>query len=116
MRGRGHACKGEPPVVRVNDKRHGLSMTSTVTNKGQMRWKVFDGALNARILIDFLRRRIKGATRRPFLVLDDLRVHHANSVKAWLAEHIAAIEVFYLPSHSPGLDPDEMANAASSRR
>jgi tRNA U34 5-methylaminomethyl-2-thiouridine-forming methyltransferase MnmC len=32
-------------------------------------------------------------------------------VKAWLAEHADAIEVLYLPSHSPELNPDEMANA-----
>ncbi len=46
--------------MRVNHKRHGLSVISTVTNKGQMRWKIFAGALNADILIDFLRRLVKG--------------------------------------------------------
>ncbi len=111
VRGRGYAPKGETPVVRVNNKRHGLSVISTVTNKGQMRWKIFDGALNAKILIDFLRRLIKGATRKLFLILDNLRVHHAKPVKAWLADHAAAIEVLYLPSYSPELNPDEVANA-----
>ena len=51
-------------MIRVNNKRHGLSVISTVTNKGQMRWKIFDGALNADILIDFLRRLIKDADAR----------------------------------------------------
>jgi len=82
-----------------------------VTNKGQMRWRIFDGALNTTILIDFLRRLIKGQTRKLFLILDNLRVHHARQVKTWLAEHADAIEVFYLPSYSPELNPDEMANA-----
>lgn len=111
VRGRGYAPKGETPVIRVNNKRHGLSVISSVTNKGQMRWKIFDGALNADILIDFLSRLIKGATKKVFLILDNLRVHHAKPVKAWLAEHRNAIEVFYLPSYSPELNPDEMANA-----
>lgn len=111
VRGRGYAPKGQTPVIRVNNKRHGLSVISTVTNKGQMRWKIFDGALNAGILIDFLRRLIKGASKKVFLILDNLRVHHAKPVKAWLAEHADAIEVFYLPSYSPELNPDEMANA-----
>ncbi len=111
VRGRGFAPKGETPVIRVNSKRHGLSIISTVTNKGQMRWKIFDGALNSDILIDFLRRLIKGAPRKIFLVLDNLRVHHCKPVKAWLAKHADAIEVFYLPSYSPELNPDEMANA-----
>jgi transposase len=111
VRGRGFAPKGQTPVIRVNNKRHGLSVISTVTNKGQMRWRIFDGALNTSILIDFLRRLIKGASKKLFLILDNLRVHHAKPVKAWLAEHADAIEVFYLPSYSPELNPDEMANA-----
>ena len=111
VRGRGYAPKGETPIVRVNTKRHGLSVISTVTNKGQMRWKIFDGALNSDILIDFLKRLIKGATKKVFLILDNLRVHHSKPVKAWLAEHSDEIEVFYLPSYSPELNPDEMANA-----
>ena len=111
VRGRGFAPKGQTPVIRVNSKRHGLSVISTVTNKGQMRWRIFDGALNTNILIDFLRRLIKGASKKLFLILDNLRVHHAKPVKAWLAEHADAIEVFYLPSYSPELNPDEMANA-----
>ena len=111
VRGRGFAPRGQTPVIRVNNKRHGLSVISTVTNKGQMRWKIFEGALNADILIDFLRRLIKGASKKLFLILDNLRVHHAKPVKAWLAEHADAIEVFYLPSYSPELNPDEMANA-----
>lgn len=111
VRGRSYAPKGQTPVVRVNHKRHGLSIISTVTNRGQMRWKIFAGALNAEILIDFLRRLVKGQDRKLFLILDNLRVHHAKPVKAWLAEHKDAIEVFYLPSYSPELNPDEMANA-----
>jgi hypothetical protein len=32
-------------------------------------------------------------------------------VKLWLAEHGEQIEVFYLPSYSPELNPDERLNA-----
>ncbi|WP_197370838.1 IS630 family transposase [Ralstonia pseudosolanacearum] len=111
VRGRSYAPKGQTPVVRVSNKRHGLSVISTVTNKGEMRWKIFDGALNADILIDFMRRLIRGAKKKIFLVLDNLRVHHAKPVKAWLAANKERIEVFYLPSYSPELNPDEMPNA-----
>lgn len=54
VRGRGCAPKGQTPMVRANAARQSLSVISTVTNKGQMRWKVFSGALNATILIGFL--------------------------------------------------------------
>jgi len=111
VRGRGYAPQGQTPVVRVNNKRHGLSVISTVTNKGTMRWKIFEGALNAQILIDFMKRLVRDAGRKVYLILDNLRVHHSRLVKAWLAEHKHEIEVFYLPSYSPELNPDEMANA-----
>jgi transposase len=111
VRGRGYAPVGQTPVVRVNNKRHGLSVISTVTNKGVMRWRIFQGALNADILIDFLKRLVRDAGRKLFLILDNLKVHHSKPVKAWLAEHVNEIEVFYLPSYSPELNPNEMANA-----
>jgi len=111
VRGRGYAPKGQTPVVRVNNKREGLSIISTVTNQGKVRWKIFEGAMNADILIDFFKRLIKDADRKVFLILDNLRVHHARKVKAWLADHEEAIEVYYLPSYSPELNPDECLNA-----
>jgi len=46
-----------------------------------------------------------------YLILDNLWVHHSKPVKAWLAEHKHEIEEFYLPSYSPELNPNEMANA-----
>ena len=46
-----------------------------------------------------------------FLILDNLRVHHSKLVKAWVAEHSEKIELFYLPSYSPQLNPEERLNA-----
>jgi transposase len=111
VRGRSYAPQGQTPVVRVNNKRHGLSVISTVTNKGVMRWKIFDGALNTDILIDFMKRLVRDAGRKVYLILDNQKVHHSKPVKAWLAENAEYIEVFYLPSYSPELNPNEMANA-----
>ncbi len=111
VRGRGYAPNGHTPVVRVNNKREGLSIISTVTNRGKVRWKIFEGAMHADLLIDFFKRLIKDADRKVFLILDNLKVHHARKVKAWLADHEDGIEVFYLPSYSPELNPDECLNA-----
>lgn len=111
VRGRSFAPKGKTPVVRINSRREGLSILSAISNKGQMRWKLFDGALNSDILIDFLRRLINGAKKKVFLILDNLRVHHSKPVKEWLTRNADKIKAFYLPSYSPELNPDEMANA-----
>ena len=111
VRGRGYAPRGQTPVVRVNRKRQGLSVISTVTNKGQMRWRVFEGGMNGKRLIDFMQRLVRDVKSKIFLILDNLSAHHARPVKAWLAANAERIEVFYLPSYSPELNPNEMANA-----
>lgn len=112
VRGRSYAPKGETPAIRVNHRRHGCSVISTVTNRGGMRWMVFHGPLNAKVLIGFLRRLVRNAPRKIFLVLDNLKVHHSKPVKAWLKRHQQAIEFFFLPSYSPELNPVELANAS----
>jgi transposase len=89
---------------------------STVTNKGQMCWKVFSGALNAEILIGFMERLVRNREQKIFLILDNLRVHHSKLVKKWLGEHADKIEAFYLPSYSPELNPDELLNADLKHR
>ena len=108
--GRGYAPKGKTPVIELNAKRHSLNMISAITNQGKVRFKVFDGTMNADLLIDFMKRLVKSAGRKVILILDNLRVHHAKKVKAWLAEHEEEIEVFYLPAYSPELNPDEYLN------
>src|ERR1039458_3816995 len=116
VRGRGYAPKGQTPVVHANARREKLSVISTVTNKGQMRWKVFSGALNAKVLIGFMERLVRHREQKIILILDNLRVHHSKPVKKWLAEHAEKIEVFYLPSYSPELNPDELLNADLKQR
>ena len=107
---RGYAPKGQTPVIRLNAKRESINLISAVTNQGKVRFRFFDGTMNADLLIDFMKRLVKDAQRKVFLILDNLRVHHARKVKAWLAEHEDEIEVFYLPAYSPELNPDEYLN------
>jgi len=107
---RGYAPKGKTPVIRLNAKRVSTNMLSAITNQGKVRFKIFEGNMNADILIDFMKRLVKSAQRKVFLILDNLRVHHAKVVKAWLEDHTEEIEVFYLPAYSPELNPDEYLN------
>ena len=111
VRGRSYAPRGRTPTVQICQKRAGLGLISAVTNKGELRWMVLDGAVKAPALIRFLGRLVRDAGRKVFLILDRLPVHRARSVRAWLAERPAEIEVFYLPPYSPELNPDEGLNA-----
>jgi len=107
---RGYAPKGKTPVIRLNAKRCSTNMISAVTNQGKVRFKVFEGSMNADVLIEFCKHLIKSAKRKVYLILDNLRVHHAKVFKAWLSEHENEIEVFCLPSYSPELNLDEYLN------
>jgi len=107
---RGYAPKGKTPVIRLNANRTSTNMISAITNQGKVRFKLFDGTMNAQRLIEFCQRLIKAAKRKVFLILDNLRVHHAKVFKAWLNHHKALIEVFYLPAYSPELNPGEYLN------
>jgi transposase len=115
VRGRGYAPRGQTPVaMTVGGTREKLSMISTVTNRGKASWMIVDGAFNHERLIEFLQALVKDgrkARKKIFLILDNLGVHHCKPVKAWLAENRKYIEVFYLPSYSPELNPDERLNA-----
>ena len=53
---------------------------------------------------------IKDASQKIFLILDNLRVHHSYVVKEWLESRKDKIELFFLPSYSPELNPDEYLN------
>lgn len=107
---RGYALKGKTPTIKLNAKRESINMISAVTNQGKVRFRFFEGTMNADILIDFMMRLLKDAKRKVYLILDNLRVHHAKPVKEWLEEHKQMIEVFYLPAYSPELNPDEYLN------
>ena len=108
--GRSYAPRGKTPAILLPAKREHISLISAITNQGKVRFMVYQNALNADTLIKFLKRLIKDADRKVFLVLDNLKVHHSKLVKEWLAIHNEEIELFFLPSYSPELNPDEYLN------
>lgn len=108
---RGFAPRGRTPVVKQRAKRFSLSLMSAVTNRGNVRFFIYNGALNVRLLIRFCGRLIKSAEgRKVYLILDNLAVHHAKAFRAWIDDRADQIAVFYLPSYSPELNPDEHLN------
>ena len=109
-RGRGYAPKGQTPVVYGPGKRFSASMISAINNQGKMRFMVYEGALRMDTFLKFLRRVIKDAGRKIFLIVDNLRVHHAKKVQKWIDKHKDKIKIFFLPSYSPEHNPDEYMN------
>jgi len=108
--GRSYAPRGKTPAIRLSAKCKRVNLISSITNQGKVRFMIYSNRMNADTLIRFLKRLIKDADRKIFLILDNLKVHHSYKVRDWLAEHIDEIEVFFLPSYSPELNPDEYLN------
>jgi transposase len=108
--GRSYAPRGRTPVILRTAKRVTHSMISAVSNRGLMRFMFYQGALNADRFIAFLRRLAKDAGQKVFLIVDNLKVHHAAKVKNWVAAHAHEIELFYLPAYAPDHNPDEYLN------
>ena len=108
--GRSFAPKGQTPVIQRTAKSHTTSMISSITNRGSARFMIYEGALNADLFLAFLRRLIKAADRKVFLIVDNLRVHKAHEVMAWVNKHKERIELFFLPAYAPEHNPDEFLN------
>jgi transposase len=114
--GRSFAPQGQTPVITAPGRRATTSMISSVTNRGQMRFMLYDGALNTTIFLRFLRRLIKGAERKIILILDNLKVHHARRVAAWVAARSERIELVFLPPYAPEHNPDEFLHHEVKQR
>ena len=112
---RGYAPKGKRPEIRLLAKKSHISMISSITNEGKTRFMMYQGAMNATLLIKFMSRLVKDTDRKVFLILDNLRTHHSKKVKNWLEKHKDQIETFHLPSYSPELNPDEYLNSNLKR-
>jgi transposase len=106
----GYSPRGISPVIQVTAKKERISMISAINNEGKVRFMMYRETMTSSRLITFMKRLIKDAERKIYLILDNLRVHHSKDVARWLESVRSAIEVFYLPSYSPELNPDEYLN------
>jgi transposase len=115
--GRSYAPKGKTPVKESMAKSFKINMISTVTNQGKVEFMIYSENMNADKLIEFLKQLIKSNEKKIFLILDNLKVHHCKIVKEWLEreEIKQKLEVFWLPSYSPELNPDEYLNCDLKR-
>jgi transposase len=101
------AEKGKTPVVEATGARFSLNLISAITAKGQMRFMTIDGRLTAPIFITFLQRLVHNSDRPAFVVVDRHPVHRSAAVRDFVDSTKGRIRLFFLPSYSPDLNPDE---------
>ncbi|MEU2246648.1 transposase [Streptomyces sp. NPDC019224] len=88
---------------------------SEFSTKGRMHFMVFTESFDVTVMCRFLAR-VVGHFDRNHLIVDRHSAHHSKTVRAWLADHQDEIELRFLPSYSPDLNPDKLVNADLKRR
>lgn len=102
-------AKGQTPVVHTSGQRQSINAISAVNELGAFWYQVYSGRFNATLfkefLIDFMRYR-----RRPvFLIVDGHPSHNAKLIEKHIQELKGKLELHFLPTYSPDLNPDDLS-------
>lgn len=112
--GRTWGAKGRTPVVRRTGNRFSVNEMSAISTKGRKHFMVFTETFDADVMCRFLDRLAGPFDHKVHLVLDGHSAHRSRKVRAWLADHRDRIELHFLPSYSPELNPDNLSTPNSN--
>lgn len=105
--GRTWAVRGKTPVVTTSGARFHCNMISAISPQGAMRFMLIEGKLDGKVFVEFLERLLHNWPHPIFLVLDRHPVHRSAIVSKFVASTEGRLQIFFLPSYSPELNPDE---------
>jgi len=106
--GKTWAPKGKTPTVKVTGKRGGICVTSAISQVGRMVFRLEKEKVNAGVHIEFLKQLQKNHKNRKIIVVEDnARPHIAKKVEAFVEKNKRRFAMYFLPSYSPDLNPDE---------
>ena len=92
---RGYAPKGKTPMIYIPAKKAKISMISSITNRGDIQFMLYQKGLKVPTFLTFLKRLITHRKRKIFLIVDNLRAHHAKKIQEWINSHKKEIEIFF---------------------
>lgn len=106
--GKTWAKKGETPKIKVTGNRGSVAVTSAISPGGRMVFRIEKGKVNSKTFIDFLKQIIKNHPWRKLIIIaDNAPTHTAKKVKDFIKKNRNKIAVYFLPTYSPDLNPDE---------
>ena len=104
--GKTWALKGEVPIIRITGKRGGLCISSAISLRGRLLFRIEKGRVNAATFLEFLSQiRQHHRNRKVIVAVDRAPAHIAKAVKEYVAEHEKSFALYYLPPYSPELNP-----------
>jgi len=107
---KGYAPIGKTPTVPVATKHIRVNMISAITNKGDLQFYFYSEKMNQDRFKFFLIKLINGTDKKVYAISDNLNAHHGLNLKEWANENSDKINLFYLPSYTPELNPVEYLN------
>jgi transposase len=100
-------AKGETPVVKTSGQRQAVNALSAVNLLGAFWYVVYTGRFNATLFRQFLQAFLRRRRRPVFLVVDGHPAHKAKLIAQYVQERRGRLELHFLPSYAPELNPDE---------
>jgi transposase len=92
---RSYAPKGKTPIVKLPARQGHISLISSITNRGDLRFMMYRGALNTDLFITFMERLLQDTTRKIYLIVDNLQVHKAKIVQKWQTKQNDRLKIFF---------------------
>lgn len=108
VQGRTWGVKGRTPEVKVPGQRQSISAASAVNARGAFWFVTYQGALNAALFVEFLKKLMRHRKRPLDLILDNLPAHKGPLVRAYVESLNGKLRLHYLPGYAPELNPDEL--------
>lgn len=102
------APKGKTPVIETTGARFSVNLISAISPRGHLRFMTIDGRFTSDHFITFLKRLIHNAERPVFVITDRHPVHRSARVRKFVESTDGTLRIFFLPSYSPELNPDEL--------
>lgn len=106
-----YAPLGDAPVIRATGQRFGCNMISAITNKGALDFMVFQGKFVTPVFVEFMKRLLKQAKGKVYLIVDGHPVHKSRQAKKFVAENNKRLRLIVLPGYCSELNPDVKNNA-----
>jgi transposase len=111
VHGKTWAPKGKTPVIDRPSQRQSISAASAasaVNAKGGFWFATYQGALNAELFIELLKKMMRVRSKPVHLVVDGFPAHKKANVRQYIESTKGKLTMHVLPGYAPDLNPDEL--------
>jgi transposase len=93
--GKTYAIKGITPNIKLPARKSHVSVISSMSNMGLLKFMIYKGGLDNDLFIEFLERLTRESSKKIFLIVDNLRVHKSKKVLKWIKKNNKKIAIFF---------------------